>query len=139
MVGIHDLRLEMGIRPPGMQDGEEPEFLDALDKITTAASKHGEHGMAILSFSRLGPDMMKRLRRGWRAFKINTDVFEIHKQGMEQYEKVSAVGKMFNNTVDEDEAALSKNVTITTKEVVVDPVKIANALATNPQAAVRQS
>jgi hypothetical protein len=99
MVGTHDLRLELGIRPPGYFDGDEPVFHEALDKITTAASRHGPHGMAILSFSRPGPDLQKRMQRGWRAFKITTDALAIHQQGLENFTDVQKVAEQTKRDV----------------------------------------
>lgn len=129
MVGTHDLRLELGIRPPGYFDGDEPVFQDALEKITNAASKHGPNGMAILSFSRPGPDLHKRMQRGWRAFKITTDALAIHQQGLENYKDVQKVAEQTKRDALLRQLADGKLSTLVEEKNGLRNVEVANVAA----------
>jgi len=129
MVGTHDLRLELGIRPPGYFDGDEPVFQEALEKITNAASKHGPNGMAILSFSRPGPDLHKRMHRGWRAFKITTDALAIHQQGLENFTDVQKVAEQTKREVLLNQLAEVKLSNLAEEKVGMRNVEIAEVAA----------
>ncbi|KAG6009341.1 hypothetical protein E4U21_002649 [Claviceps maximensis] len=82
MVGAGDLRCSLGLAV-GSQDGDEPLFLDALDKIQRAADANN---LAVLGFA-MTPDILRRrLERGWRAFIIHSDGYGIFKSGVEGLE-----------------------------------------------------
>lgn len=93
MVGTHDLRLELGLQPRVTFDGDEPVFIDALEKITRAVENKGPNGMAILGLSHMGPDMARRVARGWRAFIITLDASLVHEHGKAEFEKANLIVK----------------------------------------------
>ena len=77
MVGTSDLRLSLGLTP-GSMDGDEPCFLDALNKIQRAADANG---LAVLGFA-VTPDILeRRIKLGWRAFVCHADVSGIFGSG----------------------------------------------------------
>ncbi|KAK2028131.1 HpcH/HpaI aldolase/citrate lyase family protein [Colletotrichum zoysiae] len=79
MVGVGDLRCSLGLEV-GSQDGDEPIFLDALDKIQMAAQANG---LAVLGFAMTREILRRRLRRGWRAFIVHSDGYGIFRSGNE--------------------------------------------------------
>lgn len=82
MVGVGDLRCSMGLEV-GSQDGDEPEFIAALDKIQRAADANG---LAVLGFA-MTPDILRRrLERGWRAFIVHSDGYGVFKSGTESFD-----------------------------------------------------
>jgi len=82
MVGAGDLRCSLGLEV-GSQDGDEPSFLAALDKIQRAADKNG---LAVLGFAMTHEILERRLKLGWRAFIVHSDGSAIFKSGMESFE-----------------------------------------------------
>lgn len=79
MVGAGDLRFSLGLAA-GSQDGDEPTFLAALDKIQRAADANN---LAVLGFA-MTPDILRRrLQLGWRAFIVHADASGIFKSGTE--------------------------------------------------------
>ena len=81
MVGAGDLRCSLGLEV-GSQDGDEPEFLAALDKIQKAADAND---LAVLGFA-MSPDILRRrLHRGWRAFIVHADGSGIFKSGVQSF------------------------------------------------------
>lgn len=79
MVGAGDLRCSLGLEV-GSQDGDEPAFLDALEKIQRAADANN---LAVLGFAMSPEILCRRLERGWRAFIIHSDGYGIFKSGTE--------------------------------------------------------
>jgi 2-keto-3-deoxy-L-rhamnonate aldolase RhmA len=77
MVGAGDLRCSLGLEV-GSQDGDEPEFLEALEKIQRAADANG---LAVLGFAMTPEILRRRLERGWRALIIHADGYGIFKSG----------------------------------------------------------
>lgn len=90
MVGVGDLRCDLGLEL-GSQDGDEPEFLDALDRIDRAAHANK---LALLGFAMTPTILQRRLARGWRAFIIHSDGYGISKSGNESVESSIATAKM---------------------------------------------
>jgi 2-keto-3-deoxy-L-rhamnonate aldolase RhmA len=82
MVGAGDLRCSLGLEV-GSQDGDEPSFLDALDKIQRAADKNG---LAVLGFAMTPEILEQRLKRGWKAFIIHSDGASVFKSGMQSFQ-----------------------------------------------------
>ena len=81
MVGAGDLRCSLGLEV-GSQDGDEPSFLAALDKIQKAAD---ENDLAVLGFA-MSPDILsRRLNRGWRAFIVHADGSGIFSSGTQSF------------------------------------------------------
>ncbi|KAI1826177.1 putative 2-dehydro-3-deoxyglucarate aldolase [Xylaria intraflava] len=77
MVGVADLRCSMGFEV-GSQDGEEPNFMAAMNRIQTAADANG---LAVLGFAMTDEILQRRLRLGWRAFIIHSDGYGIFNSG----------------------------------------------------------
>lgn len=77
MVGVADLRCSMGFEV-GSQDGEEPVFMAAMEKIQRAADANG---LAVLGFAMSDEILQRRLRLGWRAFIIHSDGYGIFESG----------------------------------------------------------
>ncbi|KAI0872903.1 putative 2-dehydro-3-deoxyglucarate aldolase [Hypoxylon argillaceum] len=77
MVGVADLRCSMGFEV-GSQDGEEPVFMAAMEKIQRAADANG---LAVLGFAMGDEILQRRLRLGWRAFIIHSDGYGIFESG----------------------------------------------------------
>lgn len=82
MVGAGDLRCSLGLEV-GSQDGDEPSFLAALDKIQRAADKNG---LAVLGFAMTPEILERRLKLGWRAFIIHSDGAGVFKSGVKSFE-----------------------------------------------------
>ncbi|KAH8658403.1 putative 2-dehydro-3-deoxyglucarate aldolase [Xylariales sp. PMI_506] len=82
MVGVGDLRCSMGLEV-GSQDGDEPAFLAALDKIQKAADANN---LAVLGFAMTPEILRRRVERGWRAFIVHTDGYGIFKSGNESFD-----------------------------------------------------
>ncbi|KAF4998419.1 hypothetical protein FDECE_11793 [Fusarium decemcellulare] len=82
MVGAGDLRCSMGLEV-GSQDGDEPVFLSALDKIQRAADKNG---LAVLGFAMTPEILERRLKLGWRAFVVHSDGSGVFKSGVRTFE-----------------------------------------------------
>ncbi len=59
-------------------DGDEPEFLAALERIQNAADSNG---LAILGFAVTPEILEKRLKLGWRAFICHADASSIFSSG----------------------------------------------------------
>lgn len=79
MVGAGDLRCSLGLAV-GSQDGDEPVFLEALEKIQKAADANN---LAVLGFAMTPEILRRRLERGWRALIIHSDGYGIFKSGVE--------------------------------------------------------
>lgn len=90
MVGAGDLRCSMGLEV-GSQDGDEPVFLAALDKIQRAAEKNG---LAVLGFAMTPEILERRLKLGWRAFIVHSDGAGVFKSGMKSFEDNVALAKL---------------------------------------------
>jgi 2-keto-3-deoxy-L-rhamnonate aldolase RhmA len=82
MVGAGDLRCSLGLEV-GSQDGDEPEFLAAMDKIQRAADKNG---LAVLGFAMTPEILERRLKLGWKAFIVHSDGAGVFKSGMKSFE-----------------------------------------------------
>lgn len=82
MVGAGDLRCSMGLEV-GSQDGDEPVFLAALDKIQRAADKNG---LAVLGFAMTPEILERRLKLGWKAFIVHSDGAGVFKSGVRSFE-----------------------------------------------------
>lgn len=67
MVGAADLRMDMGL-PLGMT-GSEPEFSEALDRITKVCAQYNK---PIFSFA-IGRLFEDRLKRGWKLLMVDSD------------------------------------------------------------------
>lgn len=83
MVGAGDLRCSLGLEV-GSQDGDEPEFLAALNKIQCAANKNG---LAVLGFAMTQEILERRLKLGWRAFIVHSDASAIFQSGSRSFEE----------------------------------------------------
>ncbi|KAK2037496.1 HpcH/HpaI aldolase/citrate lyase family protein [Colletotrichum somersetense] len=83
MVGVGDLRCSLDLEV-GIQDGDEPIFLDALNKIQMAAQANG---LAVLGFAMTRQILRRRLQRGWGAFIVHSDGYEIFRSGNESLEE----------------------------------------------------
>ena len=81
MVGAGDLRCSLGLEV-GSQDGDEPEFLAALQKIQKAAD---QSGMAVLGFAMTKEILKRRVELGWRAFIVHADAPGIFNSGMQSF------------------------------------------------------
>ncbi|KAL8726521.1 MAG: hypothetical protein Q9166_006653 [cf. Caloplaca sp. 2 TL-2023] len=81
MVGAGDLRCSLGLEV-GSQDGDEPSFLAALDKIQRAADKNG---LAVLGFAMTPGILRRRLDLGWRAFIVHADGSGIFNSGVQAF------------------------------------------------------
>lgn len=81
MVGAGDLRCSLGLEV-GSQDGEEPRFLAALDKVQRAADKNG---LAVLGFAMTPEILERRLRLGWKAFIVHADASAVFHSGVESF------------------------------------------------------
>lgn len=82
MVGAGDLRCSMGLEV-GSQDGDEPAFLAALDKIQRAADKNS---LAVLGFAMTPEILERRLKLGWKAFIVHSDGAGVFKSGVKSFE-----------------------------------------------------
>ena len=81
MVGAGDLRCSLGLEV-GSQDGDEPSFLAALQKIQKAAD---DNGLAVLGFAMTKGILKRRLELGWRAFIVHADGSGIFNSGMQSF------------------------------------------------------
>lgn len=81
MIGAGDLRCSLGLEV-GSQDGDEPNFLAALDKIQKAAD---ENDLAVLGFAMTPEILKRRLHRGWRAFIVHADGSGIFNSGVQSF------------------------------------------------------
>lgn len=77
MVGAGDLRFSLGLEA-GSQDGDEPEFLAAMKKIQDAAD---ENGLAVLGFAMTPEVLRRRVKLGWKALIVHSDVSGIFGSG----------------------------------------------------------
>lgn len=68
-VGPNDLHAQLGL--PASSDGAEPEFMDALEKIKSAARKYG---VATGIFSSNGETSAERIRQGFQMISVTTDL-----------------------------------------------------------------
>ena len=68
-VGPNDLHAQLGLTPSS--DGAEPEFMDALERIKTAARKHS---VALGIFSSNGETAAERVRQGFQMISVTTDI-----------------------------------------------------------------
>ena len=81
MVGAGDLRCSLGLEV-GSQDGDEPVFLDALEKIQKAADGNE---LAVLGFAMTPEILRRRLNRGWRALIVHSDGSGIFNSGVQSF------------------------------------------------------
>lgn len=95
MVGAGDLRCSMGLEV-GSQDGDEPVFLEAMEKIQRAADKNG---LAVLGFAMTPEILERRLKLGWRAFIVHSDGAGVFKSGMKAFEDSTSQAKMIVNSI----------------------------------------
>jgi len=77
MIGASDLRFSLGLQA-GSMDGDEPEFLAALERIQHAADSNG---LPILGFAVTPEILEKRLKLGWRALICHADASSIFSSG----------------------------------------------------------
>ena len=89
MVGAGDLRCSLGLEV-GSQDGDEPIFLDALEKIQRAADANN---LAVLVFAMTPEILRRRLKRGWRAFIVHSDGYGIFSSGSESLDAGTKLAK----------------------------------------------
>lgn len=82
MVGAGDLRCSLGLEV-GSQDGDEPVFLAAMEKIQRAADKNG---LVVLGFAMTPEILERRLKLGWKAFIIHSDGAGVFKSGVKSFE-----------------------------------------------------
>lgn len=82
MVGAGDLRCSMGLEV-GSQDGDEPIFLAALERIQRAADANG---LAVLGFAMTEKILERRFKLGWRAFVVHSDGAGVFKSGTKSFE-----------------------------------------------------
>jgi 4-hydroxy-2-oxoheptanedioate aldolase len=91
-VGTGDLRLSMGLAP-GSLDGDETEFVAALEKIRDAAKARG---LPIMGFG-LSPSILRqRVEMGWSAFIVHGDIDAICQSAKESLELFSRATKATN-------------------------------------------
>ena len=89
MVGTSDLRLSMGLQV-GSYDGEEPEFVEALERVQKAADGAGK---PVIGFANSRDVLRKRLQLGWRAVVVHMDAEGIWGSGVRSWEEgVGVVG-----------------------------------------------
>lgn len=81
MVGAGDLRCSLGLEV-GSQDGDEPCFLAALEKIQKAADANG---LAVLGFAMTPEILRRRLKLGWRALMVHSDGSSVFNSGMQSW------------------------------------------------------
>ncbi|KAE8373756.1 Pyruvate/Phosphoenolpyruvate kinase-like domain-containing protein [Aspergillus bertholletiae] len=107
MVGASDLRFSLGLEA-GSGDGDEPCFLDALEKIQAAADRHH---LCVLGFAMTPAVLQRRLQRGWRAFIIHGDAAGIVASGdqslQSSLEVVATVPARANNGANGFKACVS--------------------------------
>lgn len=89
MVGAGDLRCSMGLEV-GSQDGNEPAFLDAMNKIQCAADRNG---IVVLGFAMTREILERRLNLGWRALIVHSDAAGVFKSGMISFEDNMTLAK----------------------------------------------
>ncbi|KAH9882568.1 hypothetical protein J1614_000804 [Plenodomus biglobosus] len=82
MVGAGDLRCSQGLEV-GSQDGDEPVFLEALNKIQRAADRNG---LCVLGFAMTPEILERRLKLGWKAFIVHSDGAGVFKSGVASFE-----------------------------------------------------
>lgn len=87
MVGAGDLRASLGLEV-GSQDGDEPVFLEALQKIQRAADANG---LAVLGFAMTPEILARRVEQGWRAFVVHSDAAGIYHSGVRALEAQAQV------------------------------------------------
>ncbi len=68
-VGPNDLHAQLGLTPS--TEGAEPEFVEALERIKTAAL---EHHIALGIFSGDGEAASERVRQGFQMISVTTDI-----------------------------------------------------------------
>ncbi|KZF20954.1 HpcH/HpaI aldolase/citrate lyase family protein [Xylona heveae TC161] len=93
MVGASDLRFSLGLEA-GSQDGDEPTFLAALEKIQRAAD---ENGLCVLGFAMSPKVLERRLKLGWRALIIHGDAPGIVNSGAESLKSSLKVAELVGN------------------------------------------
>jgi len=72
MIGTGDLRLDM--RLPFGFDGQEPEFIAAVDRIENAAKAHG---FPLVGFALGQPAMEAKLAKGYNGLMVGADILAI--------------------------------------------------------------
>jgi 4-hydroxy-2-oxoheptanedioate aldolase len=78
---------------PGSLDGDEPEFVAALENIRDAAMAHG---LPIMGFG-LSPSILRqRIEMGWSAFIVHGDIDAICQSATESLELFSRAAKATN-------------------------------------------
>ena len=77
MVGASDLRFSLGLEA-GSPDGDEPVFIEAMEKIQKAADANG---LAVLGFAVTPEILEKRIKLGWRALICHADASGIFNSG----------------------------------------------------------
>ncbi|KJX92283.1 hypothetical protein TI39_contig5877g00004 [Zymoseptoria brevis] len=88
MVGTGDLRCSLGLKV-GTQDGDEPAFIAALDRIQRAADRNG---IAVLGFAMSREILESRLELGWKAFIVHSDGSAILKSGVGSFQVLHISG-----------------------------------------------
>ncbi len=68
-IGPNDLHAQIGLVPSS--DGAEPEFLEALERVKTAASKYN---IPLGIFSSNGEAALARIKQGFQMISVTTDV-----------------------------------------------------------------
>lgn len=94
MVGVGDLRCSLGLQV-GSQDGDEPSFLAALDKIQKAADVND---LAVLGFAMTPEVLRRRLLRGWRAFIVHADGSGIFNSGVQSFRSNTELAESVKNS-----------------------------------------
>lgn len=78
---------------PGSLDGDEPEFVAALEKIRDAAKAHG---LPIMGFGLSPSTLRQRVEMGWNAFIVHGDIDAICQSAKESLELFSRATKATN-------------------------------------------
>lgn len=94
-VGTGDLRLSMNLAP-GSLDGDEPEFVAALEKIRDAAKARG---LPIMGFGLSPSTLRQRVEMGWSAFIVHGDIDAICQSAKESLELFNRATKVTNGHV----------------------------------------
>ena len=96
MVGASDLRFSLGL-PAGSMDGDEPEFVAALDRIQRAADTNN---LAVLGFAVTPEILRKRLELGWRGLIVHADASGIFNSGTQSLETNLRLAKLVTKVAD---------------------------------------
>lgn len=78
---------------PGSLDGDEPEFVTALEKIRDAAKTRG---LPIMGFGLSPSTLRQRVEMGWSAFIVHGDIDAICQSAKESLELFSRATKTTN-------------------------------------------